>query len=162
MRKYYIDIDLFKTINKQNAYILGFIAADGCVYKKNNNNVLVITLSMRDESHLLKIKEAANQSDIKTQEKIFANIGTYYLGSEMSDSAKLYFQKGLKLAQKSKSEYFKAICLMGLARINGHFAEYDEGISNLNQALVYAIKSDSSELVSNIYRIYGNIYWGFL
>lgn len=109
---------------------------------------------------LLKIKEAINQSEGKTQVKIFTNIGTYYLGSEIIDSSRLYFQKGFEIANKSKTEYFKTMCLMGLARIHAVFAEYNEGIAKLNQALNYAVKSDSAELISNIYRIYGNIYWG--
>lgn len=59
--KYQSNTDIFKQIDtKEKAYWLGFIAADGCIYKRNNNksgSFLVISLSRKDKNHLIKFKE---------------------------------------------------------------------------------------------------------
>lgn len=44
--------------SEEKAYWLGFIAADGCVTKNRNQNVLSIGLAACDRSHLLKFKKA--------------------------------------------------------------------------------------------------------
>ena len=73
-RKHKFNEDYFKVIDtEEKAYWLGFIAADGCVYKdkKNNNFRLQINLKGSDTGHLEKFQKCIN-SDYKISEK---NIG---------------------------------------------------------------------------------------
>ncbi len=58
VRKYYSNFDYFKKIDSHNkAYILGFICADGCVYKREKHQgLLSITVQNRDKLILEKIK----------------------------------------------------------------------------------------------------------
>lgn len=58
-RKYLLDETSFETINKHNAYWLGFIAADGCVQATGDDpepKVLSFNLNIRDKNHLEKFK----------------------------------------------------------------------------------------------------------
>ncbi|MCF8380485.1 MAG: tetratricopeptide repeat protein [Bacteroidales bacterium] len=109
---------------------------------------------------LQRIKDVCKDFNNNDQIKILTNIGNYYIKSELNDSARLYYSKSLELSKSSKNEYLRTISLMSLARIHTVYAEYDLALSKLNQALPYIIESDSSELNSNFYRIYGNVYWG--
>ena len=66
-RTYYSDFNYFETIDtEEKAYWLGFIYADGCVYKRNNHEKLLsIKLCAKDKSHLNKFK-----IDIKSENPI--------------------------------------------------------------------------------------------
>ena len=58
---YYANYRIFKKIDsKEKAYWLGFIAADGCVYQREKNASLIISLNRRDRDHLEKFKVFAN------------------------------------------------------------------------------------------------------
>lgn len=53
--------NFFKKWSIEMAYVLGFIAADGCVMlKKRNGGIVEITLSIKDLEHLKKIKKIIN------------------------------------------------------------------------------------------------------
>ena len=54
-KKFFCDVDYFKTQSANMAYILGFLAADG--YVGLNNNEIKITLAEKDSELLEKIKE---------------------------------------------------------------------------------------------------------
>lgn len=55
--KYSCNHNFFASDNELSFYWAGFIAADGCAYKKGQNKTLNIALSNKDENHLLKFKE---------------------------------------------------------------------------------------------------------
>lgn len=65
-RKHNLNEDYFKTWSSEMAYILGFIAADGCIYTsiiidergKHRKHLLKINLQESDASHLEKIRVA--------------------------------------------------------------------------------------------------------
>lgn len=67
-RKYYGDYNIFETINtKQKAYWLGFIAADGCNYSREQNASIIISINQKDIQHLEKFKKFVNtNAEIKT------------------------------------------------------------------------------------------------
>jgi len=52
-RKYTVDVDFFKELNKDSAYILGFIYADGNIY----DTLTTIAVQKEDEDILTNIKE---------------------------------------------------------------------------------------------------------
>lgn len=54
-RKYSINDTFFSTQNSNMAYILGFLAADGCVYKKNNT--IKIGISSIDRNFLVMLNQ---------------------------------------------------------------------------------------------------------
>lgn len=59
--KYIADYNIFENIdNKEKAYWLGFIAADGCNYTRENNSSIIINISEKDIGHLEKFKEFCN------------------------------------------------------------------------------------------------------
>lgn len=54
--KYSCDHYFFSKDNERSFYWAGFIAADGCVYKKGNIKRLVLSLAKKDLNHLLQFK----------------------------------------------------------------------------------------------------------
>lgn len=50
----------FSRDNEESFYWAGFLAADGCVYKKCNSKQLILSLSEKDKDHLLKFKRQIN------------------------------------------------------------------------------------------------------
>ena len=55
--KYIADYTTFEKIdNPEKAYWLGFIAADGCIYIREQNASILIALSRKDKQHLEKFK----------------------------------------------------------------------------------------------------------
>lgn len=68
--KYQADYRKFKDIDTaEKAYWLGFIAADGCVYERENNATIRIAIHQRDKVHLEKLKDFMN-SDVKIKDFI--------------------------------------------------------------------------------------------
>lgn len=66
-RKYYGDYRIFESIdNAEKAYWLGFIAADGCNYWREENASIIISLSRKDRSHLEKFKTFVKTNAIIT------------------------------------------------------------------------------------------------
>lgn len=63
-KKYPLNDKYFSIIDsEEKAYWLGFIAADGCVYKrKNSGNFLSFNLNIKDKEHLNKFLKAINSS----------------------------------------------------------------------------------------------------
>nr|DAV25209.1 MAG TPA: hypothetical protein [Caudoviricetes sp.] len=78
------DKEFFKNIdNEEKAYWLGFIAADGCIYKHNNSYCMTITLQERDGEHLNKLISSINGNNTiyrkENQEcKLSGSINNYY------------------------------------------------------------------------------------
>lgn len=61
--KYQANYQIFKEINSnEKAYWLGFIAADGCLYSREHNASLIISLARKDRSHLEKFKIFMNSN----------------------------------------------------------------------------------------------------
>jgi hypothetical protein len=77
-RKHTLAVDFFDTLNERSAYWLGFIMADGGVYKTStlykSPNRLTLNVSVKDEGHLQKFI-----NDIRSTAKIETYIpkGTY-------------------------------------------------------------------------------------
>lgn len=61
--KYVANYDYFESIDSpEKAYWLGFLAADGCNYRRSQNATILINLSRKDRSHLEKFKQALNSN----------------------------------------------------------------------------------------------------
>jgi hypothetical protein len=57
-KPYSVDVDFFEKFSVLNCYYAGFIAADGCIYEKNDNNKsLIIKLAAKDRCHLEEFKK---------------------------------------------------------------------------------------------------------
>lgn len=57
-KAYSVDINFFEKFSVLNCYYAGFIAADGCIYEKNDNNKsLIIKLAAKDKCHLEELKK---------------------------------------------------------------------------------------------------------
>ncbi len=57
--KRHIDKDFFKTWTEEMSYILGYIVADGCIYKrKDRKNSYVLNITSKDRDHLRRINES--------------------------------------------------------------------------------------------------------
>lgn len=68
--KYRANYRMFQVIdNPEKAYWLGFIAADGCVYVREQNSTLRISLSSKDRDQLEKFRDFM-QSDVLIKEEI--------------------------------------------------------------------------------------------
>ena len=61
--KYTANYDNFEVIDTaEKAYWLGFLAADGCVYIRENNATILLNLSQKDINHLQKFKTFMNST----------------------------------------------------------------------------------------------------
>lgn len=69
--KYKADYDIFENIDTpEKAYWLGFIAADGCNYQRENNSSIIISINQKDIDHLEKFKKFVNtNAEIKLFEQ---------------------------------------------------------------------------------------------
>ena len=68
-RRYNLNHEFFKNIDsEEKAYWLGFLYADGCVRKTKSGSQVVLKLSIKDESHLIRFK-----NDIESEHRIFHN-----------------------------------------------------------------------------------------
>ena len=57
-KKYYAKYDIFKNIDSaEKAYWLGFLAADGCNYSREQNASIIINIHQKDIEHLQKFKD---------------------------------------------------------------------------------------------------------
>ncbi len=106
------------------------------------------------------IKENISALDYAAKIKRTIAIGDYYLSSEINDSARVFYTKGLDLAEKGDNIYYKALSFMKISRIHQIYDEYELSLEKLNFSLEFALQTDSLELISTIYRIYGNNFWG--
>lgn len=71
----------FSTLNEENSYWAGFIAADGCIL--NTENAILIGLSDKDKKHLMKFKICINADNpIKTRN--CTSNGKRYLSAYLS------------------------------------------------------------------------------
>ena len=67
---YFADYDKFYNIDTaEKAYWLGFIAADGCVFIREENASVIINISRKDKTHLEKLKQFMN-SNVKIVDHI--------------------------------------------------------------------------------------------
>ena len=61
--KYFADYQKFKIIDsKEKAYWLGFLAADGCNYWREQNASIIINIHQKDKNHLIKFKDFMNSN----------------------------------------------------------------------------------------------------
>ena len=61
--KYKADYNKFENIDSaEKAYWLGFLAADGCVYTRENNASIIINIHNKDKEHLEKFKKFMNSN----------------------------------------------------------------------------------------------------
>ena len=67
-KKYYSNDNIFEEIDeKEKAYWLGFLAADGCNYQREHNASIIINIHQKDIVHLDKFKLFCNsQAEIQT------------------------------------------------------------------------------------------------
>lgn len=69
MVRKYINQDFFKTWSPNMAYVLGYVAADGCIHaSKDRINSLIFNITSKDRSHLEKIKKVL-ESEYKISAK---------------------------------------------------------------------------------------------
>lgn len=80
-RKYYVDHIFFNIIDtEEKAYWLGFLYADGYITKAKYGKYIGISLGVKDESHLEKIKKSLNATyPIKTYNSINFGVETEYV-----------------------------------------------------------------------------------
>ena len=66
--KYKYQQDIFETIDTpEKAYWLGFLAADGCNYQREQNASIIINIHQKDIDHLIKFQQFCNtNAEIKT------------------------------------------------------------------------------------------------
>lgn len=75
------DYDIFETIDSnEKAYWLGFIAADGCNYKRKQNATILINISAKDKDHLQKFVDFC---------KLDKNITEYTTSAGFSNNTKM-------------------------------------------------------------------------
>ena len=82
--RYTFDYDFFKQETEQTYYWAGFIAADGCIYSRNNSDTLKIRLAIKDYNHLEKFK-----NHIKATNPIFKFSHHKYPSCEISLTSKI-------------------------------------------------------------------------
>jgi intein-encoded DNA endonuclease-like protein len=69
-RRFNVNHSYFNVIDSEDkAYWLGFLFADGCIRKTKTGSQVVLKLSVKDESHLIKFK-----NDLNSEHKIFYNV----------------------------------------------------------------------------------------
>lgn len=96
-RIYDINEDYFKVINKESAYILGFIAADGNVYVRDGGTyVLTIGLSSIDSDFLNMIKSKLGYSGEVLHKKVYC-AGKQYDSSELKINSKTMIEDLIEL-----------------------------------------------------------------
>ncbi len=83
--KFSCDHNFFSRDNEKSFYWAGFIAADGCVFKKSmNSKTLTLSLAEKDYNHLLKLK-----NDINFNGNIYKSVTKHSLtNSKWNDSVK--------------------------------------------------------------------------
>lgn len=89
-RTYQVNDSFFSELNEKSAYWLGFLYADGYISK--TENCIRITLSAKDEDHLLKFKE-----DIKSESPITYHMNRYSEKYPLTKKARIsIFSKKIK------------------------------------------------------------------
>ena len=90
-RTYQVNDNFFSNLSEKSAYWLGFIYADGYISK--TENCIRITLSDKDEKHLLKFKE-----DIESESPITYHMNRYSDKYQLTKKARIsIFSKKIKM-----------------------------------------------------------------
>jgi hypothetical protein len=88
MKKYSCNDDFFSNENEHSFYWAGFIAADGCVFKRGGSRTLHLNLSENDLEHLLEFKNIINFNGV-----VHTNIAKHSLTNpKWNDSIKKSLQ----------------------------------------------------------------------
>lgn len=74
-RKHTYNDEFFRNINIISSYWAGFIAADGCLYKRGNRKILFIALNQRDKQHILNFLRAIKSNIIPSKIKSNNSVG---------------------------------------------------------------------------------------
>lgn len=149
---YFANYHFFDTIDtEEKAYWLGFIAADGCIYKKHNN--LSIKLARKDKHHLSKFVNdlSANYLVRDYQLKNGYKYSTVRLfNSHLVNSLakygvvpnKTFIMEPIKLSQELMRHYWR-----GFFDGDGNIACYDKGkqwgitLVGVNKEIINSFKS---------------------
>jgi len=76
-RQYAIDETVFDSITEESAYWIGFLMADGCVFRKRDGSVLIrLELAKRDKGHVEKFCRFLKSSHPVGTQRAFANFQT--------------------------------------------------------------------------------------
>ena len=142
--------DMYFSVQSPNmAYLLGFIAADGCIYEKTN--VIKIALSSTDNSFLLKIKEELQSESpiMHYQTKDGYNVSelkfsSFQIKKDLADyniiPRKTY---NFKFPMKLKKEYYKDF-------IRGYF-DGDGSVSTAGkEAIRWQLISHEKDILNHI------------
>ena len=88
-RKHYYDEDYFEIIDTEDkAYWLGFIMADGCIYKGSDKNSFRLQINLKtDDKILLELFQKCIKSDYKIQDKVLNN--KYHVSTVKINSTKM-------------------------------------------------------------------------
>lgn len=138
--QYKIDRKFFKEIDSpEKGYLLGFIAADGCIIKDSKGNLKGIDISLQksDKDFLISIANLLGESDriVKERQKCYSlRITSSEMASDLTNLG-IYPQKSLilDLSKVKVPESFKRDFLRGYFDGDGcfFFKEYDYGERSL-------------------------------
>ena len=138
--QYKINRNFFKEINSpEKGYLLGFIAADGCVIEDSRGNLKGVDISLQksDKDFLISVANLLGESDriVKERQKCYSlRITSSEMASDLTDLG-IYPQKSLTLdlSKVKVPESFKKDFLRGYFDGDGcfFFKKYDYGERSL-------------------------------
>lgn len=107
--KHSVNKDYFKHIDEPNkAYWLGFIQADGCIYKQDSTLRFQMNLSSKDAGHLEKLREAI-EATYPVKEKIVRLKGKEYSSSQIRIDSKEFcinlMENGIDIKKSLNSNF---------------------------------------------------------
>lgn len=155
LRVYSVDDDYFKKQSHNMGYILGFLAADGCIAKKENK--ISLLLSTTDEEILEKIRqEVQSTRQIKRYEGKYGTVSSFIVYSSS-------WKKDLSCYSIVPEKTFKLLAPEHLSKkywldyIRGFF-DGDGSISEANGTIQFKIGSASKPILDWIRNFLANEY----
>lgn len=155
LRVYSVDDDYFKKQSHNMGYILGFLAADGCIAKKENK--ISLLLSTADEEILEKIRqEVQSTRQIKRYEGKYGTVSSFIVYSSS-------WKKDLSCYSIVPEKTFKLLAPGHLSKkywldyIRGFF-DGDGSISEANGTIQFKIGSASKPILDWMRSFLANEY----
>jgi signal transduction histidine kinase len=90
---------------------------------------------------------------------LYRKMGEYFYDNEISDSALLYFQAGLKIAKDIKNTYYTSVFHMMNGSVYTFKSDFEPALAELKTAYNLSITIDSVRLQIRTSRNLGNVYW---
>lgn len=156
--KYSSDHLFFSKENEKSFYLAGFIAADGCVFKKDNSKILNIFLAEKDLYFLQKIKEYLNYNGpiYKKQDRKFNENCNYSVIYGFTLASHQIFDDLNKFGIiPNKTKVFKMPeWLLNHSLVNHFIRGYFDGDGS-----IYLYKNKNNEPVKPSLDMVGNLYF---